>query len=184
VQGKAYITGPYKGAPIGLAVITPAVAGPFDLGTVVVRNALQVDPETAQVRAISDPIPHILQGVPLDIRQVTVLLNRPDYIVNPTSCDPMSLTGSAALLSGQSAALSDPFQVGGCANLSFKPKLALRLKGGTQRTKHPALTASLTFPKGGGANVARASVALPHSEFLDQSHIGTICTRVQFAADE
>lgn len=184
VKGKAYITGPYKGAPIGLAVITPAVAGPFDLGTVVVRTALRIDPETAQVRAVSDPIPHILQGLPVDLRQVTLFINRPNYIVNPTSCDPTSLTGSVSLLSGQTAAVSNTFQVGGCTNLSFKPKLALQLKGGTTRTAHPALTATLSFPKPGGANVARASVALPHSEFLDQSHIGTICTRVQFAADQ
>jgi hypothetical protein len=184
IKGKVYITGPYKGAPLGLAVITPAVAGPFDLGTVVTRVAIHVDPETAQVRAISDPIPYILQGLPVDLRQLTLFINRPDYIVNPTSCNPMSLTGSVSLLTGQTADVSNPFQLGGCQNLTFKPKLALRLKGGTTRTAHPALTAMLSFPKPGGANVARASVALPHSEFLDQSHIGTICTRVQFAANQ
>lgn len=184
VHGRAYLTGPYKGAPIGLAVVTPAAAGPFDLGTVVVRSALYVDPETAVVRAVSDPLPHILQGIPLDLRSVTVLLNRPNFTLSPTSCDPMSLTGSVSLLTGQAAAVSDPFQVGGCSNLTFKPKLALGLKGGTTRTAHPALTAVVRFPKAGGANVARASVALPHSEFLDQSHIRTVCTRVQFAAHE
>ena len=184
IKGKVYLTGPYKGAPLGLAVITPAVAGPFDLGTIVTRVALQVDPETAQVKAVSDPIPHILQGLPVDLRQLTLSISRPNYIINPTSCDPMSLTGSVSLLTGQTAEVSNPFQVGGCANLSFKPKLALRLKGGTTRTAHPALTATLSFPKPGGANVASASVALPHSEFLDQSHIGTICTRVQFAAQQ
>jgi uncharacterized repeat protein (TIGR01451 family) len=182
-QGNVYLTGPYKGGPIGLAIITPAVAGPFDLGNVVVRTAIRTDRETAQVRAVSDPIPHILQGIPLDLRQVKVLVDRPQYTLNPTSCDPMSVTGSISLLSGQFAAVSNPFQVGGCTNLSFKPKLSVRLKGGTTRTKHPALTTTLTFPKGGGANVARASVALPHSEFLDQSNIRTICTRAQFAAD-
>jgi hypothetical protein len=182
-QGNVYLTGPYKGGPIGLAIITPAVAGPFDLGNVVVRTAVRADRETAQVRAVSDPIPHILQGIPLDLRQVKVVIDRPEYTLNPTSCDPMSVTGSISLLSGQLAAVSNPFQVGGCTNLSFKPKLSVRLKGGTTRTKHPALTTTLTFPKGGGANVARASVALPHAEFLDQSNIRTICTRAQFAAD-
>lgn len=184
IKGKVYIAGPYKGAPLSLAVITPAVAGPFDLGTIVTRVALQVDPETAQVKAISDPIPYILQGLPVDIRTLSLFINRPNYIVNPTSCNPMALTGSVSLLTGQTASVSNPFQVGGCANLSFQPKLALRLKGGTTRTAHPALTATLSFPKAGGANVAQASVALPHSEFLDQSHIGTICTRVQFAVHQ
>jgi uncharacterized repeat protein (TIGR01451 family) len=181
-QGKAYLTGPYKGGPIGLAIITPAVAGPVDLGNVVVRTAVRIDPETAQVTAVSDSIPHILQGIPLDLRQVTILIDRPEYTLNPTSCDPMSVTGSASLLSGQLAPVSNPFQVGGCASLSFKPKLTLSLKGATKRTKHPALTAKLTLPQG-GANIARASVALPRSEFLDQSHIGTVCTRAQFASN-
>jgi uncharacterized repeat protein (TIGR01451 family) len=183
IPGKAYITGPYKGAPLGLAVITPAIAGPFDLGTVVTRVAIQVNPETAEVTAHSDPLPYSLEGLPVDLRTLTLNINRPNYILNPTNCDPMALTGSVSLLTGQTAAVSNPFQVGGCGSLSFKPKLALRLKGGTTRTAHPALTATVSFPKPGEANVARASVALPHSEFLDQSHIGTICTRVQFAAD-
>ncbi len=133
--------------------------------------------------AVSDPIPHILQGLPVDLRQVVIMIDRPQYTLNPTSCDPMAVTGLVSLLSGQLAAVSSPFQVGGCANLSFKPKLALSLKGGTKRTKHPAFTANLTFPQEGGANIAKASVALPRSEFLDQAHIGTVCTRAQFAAN-
>jgi len=181
VQGKAYLTGPYKGAPIGLAVVTPAVAGPFDLGTVVVRNALRINPVTAQAEAVSDPIPHILQGVPLDLRQVRIDVDRSKFTVNPTSCDPMSIAASAALLSGQNAALSSPFQVGGCGGLGFKPHLSLRLKGKPNRTAHPALRAELTTGSSSGANIAHAVVALPHSEFLDQAHIRTICTRVQFA---
>lgn len=184
VPGKAYLTGPYKGAPIGLAVITPAVAGPFDLGTVVVRTAMQIDPETARVRAVSDQLPHILAGIPLDIRSISLRLERPSFTLNPTSCDPMQITGAAALLTGQGAALSSPFQVGGCANLPFKPKLELALKGGTTRGKHPALRATVTYPKAKGANIARASVALPRSQLLDQAHIGTVCTRVRFAADD
>ncbi|HET9152755.1 MAG TPA: hypothetical protein VFN85_01405 [Solirubrobacterales bacterium] len=179
VQGHAYLTGPYKGAPLGLAVVMPAAAGPFDLGTVVVRSQLQVNPVTAQVRAVSDPIPHILQGVPLEVRQVEVRLDRPQFTLNPTSCDPMQVTGVAALLNGQST-LSNHFQVGGCANLSFKPKLGLRLKGKQNRGGNPAITATVMMPSG-AANIAFASVALPHSEFLDQGHIGTICTRVQYA---
>ncbi len=185
VQGHAYLAGSYKGAPLSLVIVTPAVAGPFDLGAVVVRTALNVDPETAQVRAVSDPLPRIIDGVPLDLRSVVVKLDRPSFTLNPTSCDPAQITGSAAMLSGQSSALVSPFQVGGCDALKFKPKLALRLKGGTKRNKYPALKAVLTYPKGSGyANIKSAQVTLPHSEFLEQAHIGTICTRVQFAADQ
>jgi hypothetical protein len=182
VQGHAYLAGPYKGAPLSLAIVTPAVAGPFDLGTVVVRVALQVNPETAVVTAKSDPLPQILAGIPLDLRSVAVDLSRPSFTLNPTSCNPMAVTGSALSALDQSAALSSPFQVGGCNALGFKPKLSVHLKGGTRRAKNPALRATLTYPQGAYANIARARVTLPHSEFLDQSHIGTVCTRVQFAA--
>jgi hypothetical protein len=183
-QGHAYLTGPYKGAPLSLAIVTPAAAGPYDLGTVVVRTALYVDPETAQITAVSDPIPHILQGIPLDVRSVAVKMDRPEFTLNPTSCDPMAVGGREVSTLGQAASLSDRFQVGKCAALGFKQNLSLRLKGGTSRNDHPALTATLTYPKGAYANVAAASVALPHSEFLENAHIETICTRVQFAASQ
>jgi hypothetical protein len=182
-QGKAYLTGPYKGAPLSLAIVTPATAGPFDLGTIVVRTALYVDSKTAKINAISDQIPSILQGIPLDVRTVDVALDRPEFTFNPTSCDPMSVDGSLTSTLGQVAPLSSRFQVGECGRLGFKPQMSLSLKGGTTRGKHPALTAILT-PRAGDANIASLSVALPKSEFLDQGHIGTVCTRVQFAADE
>jgi hypothetical protein len=183
VPGKAYLAGPYKGAPLSLAIITPAVAGPFDLGTVVVRTALYVNPETTQITAKSDPIPTILEGIPLDVRSITLKMARPNFTLNPTSCEPLAITGSALSVFGQSAPLSQRFQVGGCQALGFKPQLALKLKGATKRAENPALTATLTYPqKGNYANIASAQVTLPHSEFLDQAHIKTVCTRVQFAA--
>ena len=183
-QGHAYLAGPYKGAPLSVVFVTPAVAGPYDLGAVTVRAALKVDPETAQVTAVSDPFPQILEGIPLDIRSVEVKLSRPDFTLNPTSCDPMAVTGSAFSTLGSAASLTSPFQVGGCASLGFKPKLAFSLKGPTKRTGHPSLKATVTYPKGAYANIAKAQVTLPKSEFLDQAHIQTICTRVQFAADQ
>jgi hypothetical protein len=176
-----YLAGPYKGGPYSLVVKTPAQAGPFDLGTVVVRAAIHVDPETAQVSVASDPLPQFLEGIPVTYRTVQVDVNRPGFTLNPTSCARMQVEGTAVSASGGRAALSTPFQVGGCSSLAFKPKLGLRLRGGTSRTGHPSLRAVLTMPEG-GANIASASVALPHSEFLDQGHIKTICTRVQFAA--
>jgi hypothetical protein len=182
VGGKAYLAGPYKGAPLSLAIVTPAVAGPFDLGDVVVRTALQVDPETTQIHAVSDPIPTILQGIPLDVRSIALTMDRPDFTLNPTSCQPTTVGGGATSIFNQTAALSSPFQVGGCGALGFKPKLTLDLEGGTKRSDYPALTATLKARKG-DANIARAVVGLPHSEFLAQNHIRTVCTRVQFAAN-
>ncbi len=181
-SGRAYLAGPYKGAPLSVAVVTPAVAGPFDLGNVVVRNALRIDPATTQVTAVSDPLPSILHGIPLDLRDVRVDLSRPDFTLNPTSCDPMAIDATLTGTQGASASRSERFQVANCDKLAFKPKLSIRLKGGIRRSDHPALRAQLVMPKKTGANIARASVALPHSEFLAQSHIRTICTRVQFAA--
>jgi hypothetical protein len=182
-QGKAYLAGPYKGAPLSMLIVTPAVAGPFDLGSVAVRAALNLDPETAKVSVVSDPIPTILQGIPLDVRSIAVKVDRPDFTLNPTSCEAKALSAEAISTQGQVAALQNRFQVGGCQNLGFKPALSLKLKGGIKRGDNPALTATLTYPsKGAYSNIAKAQVALPHSEFLDQSHIGTICTRVQFAA--
>ncbi len=179
--GKAYLAGPYKGAPLSLAVVTPAVAGPFDLGNVVVRNALRIDPATTQLTAVSDPFPTILHGIPLDLRDVRVEANKPDFTINPTSCERKAIDATIAGAAGASARRTNRFQVGSCDRLSFKPKLSLALSGKTKRAGHPALRATLTMPPG-GANIAKASVALPHSEFLDQAHIGTICTRVQYAA--
>ena len=180
-SGKAYLAGPYKGAPLSLAVITPAVAGPFDLGTVVVRAALHVNPRTAQVSAVSDEIPHILAGIPLDVRSIAFKLDRDQFTLNPTSCEAMAISGRATALGGDVAELTNRFQVGGCKGLDFAPRLGLRLFGKTGRGAHPRFRALLRM-KSGEANISRAAVTLPRSEFLDQAHIRTICTRVQFAA--
>ena len=179
--GRVYLAGPYKGAPVSLAVVTPAVAGPFDLGNVVIRNALRIDPESAQVTAVSDSIPTILHGILLDVRQIRLSLDRPSFTAAPTSCEPMAVSAMVSGEGGTTANLANHFQVGGCEALGFKPKLSMRLFGGTKRGAHPRLKATLKA-RPGDANIAGASVALPHSEFLDQAHIKTICTRVQFAA--
>jgi hypothetical protein len=181
-SGHAYLAGPYKGAPLSMAIVTPAVAGPFDLGVVVVRAALNIDPVTTQIHAVSDPFPSILHGIPLDLRSVSLKLDRPQFTLNPTSCDPSQLSATLATLPGQSANLASPFQVGGCSSLKYKPSLTLRLKGGTKRADHPKLIATFRA-KPGEANTAAAQVKLPPSAFLDQAHIRTVCTRVQFAAN-
>lgn len=164
-------------------MVVPAVAGPFDLGNVVVRAGLHVDSETAQVSALSDPIPQILEGIPLDVRDIRVHVDRPKFTLNPTSCEPMAVEATVTAADGAVAFLSNRFQVGDCARLGFKPKLKLNLKGGTKRGAHPALRA-VVRAKAGHANISQAVVKLPRSAFLDQAHIRTICTRVQFAADQ
>jgi hypothetical protein len=181
VAGTAYLAGPYKGAPLSLAIVTPALAGPFDLGTVVVRTALRIDPETTQIHAVSDPFPTILQGIPLDIRRITLNLDRPSFTLNPTSCEPTSVPGSATSVFGHVALLDDRFQVGGCRGLGFKPRLSLRFVGPTHRSAHPKLVAKLTA-RPGDANIRGARMLLPPTQFLENSHIEAICTRAQYAA--
>jgi hypothetical protein len=178
VTGHAYLAGPYKGAPLSMVIVTPAVAGPFDLGVVVVRVALQVNPETAQIHAVSDSLPTILDGIPLDVRSIELDLGRPGFTLNPTSCEAKAIEGQVSTQPGQSASLTNRFQVGECGRLAFKPKLAISLKGSTKRTGHPALKAVLTYPKKGVyANVARAQVNLPHSEFIEQNNLNKTCTK-------
>jgi len=192
VPGKVYLAGPYNGSNLSIVAITAAKAGPFDLGTVVVREALRINPETAEVfvdATGSDPIPHIVNGIPVHLRDVRVYVDRPDFVLNPTSCKPTS-TASTILGSGtnfasesddQPVTVTTRFQAADCASLPYKPAVQLKLKGSTKRSGHPALTAILR-PRSGDANSKLVSVALPHSEFLDQGHIKTICTRVQFKA--
>ncbi len=179
--GSAYLAGPYKGAPLSLALVTPALAGPFDLGNTLVRVALQVDPETSRVTAVSDPLPTILHGIPLDLRDLRVQLDRRKFTLNPTNCAAQRVSATITSTGGATATPSAAFAASSCGGLGFTPKLGLSLRGGTRRGAFPALTAQLrTQP--GQANFERVSVALPHSEFLAQQHIGTICTRVQFRA--
>jgi hypothetical protein len=178
VGGHVYLSGPYEGAPLSSVVITPAVAGPFDLGNVVVRAPLFVNPETAQITARSDEIPHILKGIPLKLRAVEIKVDRPGFTLNPTSCNPMSVGSTMSGLNGGSTSPSSRFQVGNCGALAFKPKLKIQLRGATGRIGHPALKAVLTYPKTGTyANVARAQVNLPHGEFLDQGNLNKTCTK-------
>jgi len=183
--GSIYLAGPFRGAPLSAVAVSPAVAGPFDLGTVVIRLALNLNPTTAVVEidgAGSEPIPRILAGIPLRLRDLRVYVDRPDFTLNPTSCDPAS-TKAAVFGSGGGAPVSvaSRYQAANCAALGFKPALKLRLKGGTKRGDHPALHSVLT-PRRGDANIGKAVVTLPRSEFIDSEHVNNPCTRVQFNA--
>ncbi len=192
--GKIYLAGPYNGSALSIVSVTAAKVGPFDLGTVVVRLALKVDPTTAEVfvdATGSDPIPHIIDGITVHLRDIRAYVDRPDFVLNPTSCAPTS-TASTVLGSGLDFAsghddvpvvVSTRFQAADCAALAFKPRLAIRLLGKTRRGGNPALRATLKMKGTGESNIAKAQVTLPRSAFLDQEHIDTICTRVQYAAD-
>jgi hypothetical protein len=186
--GKAFLAGPYKAAPLSMVTITPAVAGPFDLGTVVVRVALGVNPETAQITAASDTIPDVFGGVKLDLRAIDVNVDRAKFMLNPTNCAAQATSGtisgggsdptnSAAF---SSYAVSAAYQATECNKLGFKPKLHTRLYGPVKRAKNPRIRAILEAREG-DANISRTALTLPHSLFLDQSHIRTVCTRVQLA---
>jgi len=193
VPGKLYLAGPYKGAPLSAVAIVPGVAGPFDVGTVVTREALRIDPRTAEVEAdgsASDPIPHILKGIPLKVRDIRVQVDRPDFTLNPTSCEEMST--EARIWSGGDNVFSSAddvahsmgarFQAADCRALGFKPRVSLRLRGGTRRGAFPALRLLYRPRQGAQANLRRFAMRFPHSEFIEQGHFRTICTRVQFAA--
>jgi hypothetical protein len=177
-----YLAGPYKGAPYSAIVRVPAQAGPFDFGTVVTRAALYVDPETAQATVRSDPLPQILEGVPVAYRDIRVDVDRPEFTLNPTDCSAKSVDARIISAGGAKATASSPFQAINCAKLPYSPKLALSFKGGTKRTGHPAVKAVLT-QKPHQANTSSATVILPSSEFIEQSHIGNPCTLVQFKAE-
>ncbi len=190
VKGNAYLAGPYKGAPVSLAFITGAVGGPYDLGTVVVRTPLYVDPETAQVHAVSDPIPYVFGGVKLDVRRVDVSLWRKKFTVNPTTCRRPFLVSSSIFGGGSdpadpatwlASAQASRFQATKCRALRFKPKFFTRLTGPTKRAGHPKLRA-IYKTRRGDANLRRAAFVLPKATILDQGNIQTICTRDQLAA--
>ena len=191
--GKIYLAGPYHGSNLSIVAITSGIVGPFDIGTVVIREALKIDPETAEAfidATGSDPIPHIIKGIPVHLRDIRAYVDKPNFTLNPTDCSRTS-TASTVLGSGldfgseaddRPITVSTPYQAADCAALPFKPRLGLKLKGGTRRGANPAFIAKLAMNGIGEAGIARAEVTLPKSEFLEQAHIETICTRVQFKA--
>ncbi len=173
--GKVYLAGPYNGAPLSVVSITSAKVGPFDLGTVVIRFALNINPLTAQVEISgtqSDPIPHIIDGIVVHVRNIRVYMEREKFILNPTDCAPLSVT-IAATGSGSNYAISadqqtinvtDPFQAANCASLGFKPSVTATTTGKTSRAKGASLTIKVVYPKtaqGTQSNIAKFKVDLP-----------------------
>ncbi|HEY7257267.1 MAG TPA: hypothetical protein VH476_11370 [Solirubrobacterales bacterium] len=179
LPGTVYMAGPYKGAPFSIVIVTPVVSGPYDLGNVVVRSAVSVDPLSAKVIVHSDPLPQIIEGIPLRLRDVQVDLNRPGFTLNPTNCDPFAVETTIGGDEGGVATPKASFQVANCSNLAYGPKLQLKLSGGLKRRGHPAIKAVLDTGLN-EANTRKVSVTLPKSGLLDNAHINTICTKAQF----
>jgi hypothetical protein len=163
-SGPVYLTGPYHGAPFGLAIVVPAVAGPFNLGNVIVRAAVYVNPLTAQVTTVSDPIPQMIDGVPLRTRTINVTLDAPNFMQNPTNCAPMSITGTANSTLGTQTNVSAPFQATGCRTLAFKPSLAATTQAKTSKADGASLTFKLVPPAEGPANATAGSAGAAASE--------------------
>jgi hypothetical protein len=159
-----YVTGPYHGAPYGLTFVVPAVAGPYNLGKVVVRAAITVNPSTAALTVTGDPLPTILDGIPVQVKSVDVVIDRANFMFNPTDCEPQSISGTVTSLQGATTTLTSPFQVTGCGDLKFKPEFSVSTSGHTSRADGASIDARLSFPAGAlghQANIAQVKVELP-----------------------
>jgi hypothetical protein len=187
--GKVYITGPYKGAPFGLSIVNPAKAGPFDLGKVIVRAKVEVDPTTAALTITTDTegpykLPTILDGIPLQIRHVNVDINRPDFTFNPTNCSPVQLTGSLGSTENAAFPVTVPFQITNCAVLAFKPKLQASTSGKVSRLNGTSLRVKLSYPAGPyDANIAKVKVELPKGLPSRLATLQKACTAAVFEAN-
>jgi len=181
--GEVFLTGPYRGAPFGLSVVVPAVAGPFNLGNVVVRAAIYVDPHTAQITVVSDPLPTILDGIPLDVRTVNVTIDRSGFMFNPTSCEPLAVDGSLTSAQGASANVSSRFQAANCQGLPFHPVFTVSTQAKTSKHDGASLTVRTTFPKGAQANIRSVGVVLPKQLPARLTTIQQACPEATFAAN-
>ncbi len=192
-ESQIYLTGPYKGAPFGLSILTHVIAGPFNLGNIVTRAKIEVDPNTAQITVTTDPFPQIVKGVPTDLRLIDSVIDRPGFMFNPTNCDSMSFSGTAwgtpppgAGGPGASAPISSHFQVGSCRSLEFKPSFKVSTSGKTSRTAGASLSVKLAYPKapqGSQANIAKVKVDLPKQLPSRLTTLQKACTEQVFAAN-
>jgi hypothetical protein len=185
-EAPIYLTGPYGDAPFGLAIVTPVLAGPFNLGTIVTRAKIEVDPHTAQITVTTDPLPQIVDGVPTDLRVVDAVIDRPGFMFNPTNCSPQAFSGTATSAQGAQAGISSPFGVGSCQSLKFAPKFAVSSSGKTSKANGASLTAKLSYPnapQGTQANITRVKVDLPKQLPSRLTTLQKACTSAQFEAN-
>jgi hypothetical protein len=186
-----YLTGPYNGAPYGLSIAVPVVAGPFNLGPIVVRAAISVDPATSQLTVTTGELPSVLDGIPTDLRTINAVIDRPGFMFNPTSCAPMSFSGTATSTEGASAALSSHFQVGSCRSLTFKPGFSASTSGKPSRANGASLDAKIVYPTSAlghnqasqQSNIAKVKVDLPKQLPSRLTTLQKACTAAVFEAN-
>ncbi len=184
--GRMYLAGPFKGAPLSLAAVTPALAGPYDYGVVVVRVALRIDPLTAQVTAASDTVPSIIGGIPIRMRSIQVNIDKPSFTINPTNCSPFTVDSQGIGDQGTVTSFSSYFNAVNCATLPFKPSMRIRQVGGrksTRRAANPAVQFDLRT-RSGDANIRTLAVTLSKAFEIDQRHLGNLCSEKELAATD
>jgi hypothetical protein len=194
-ESPIYLTGPYEGAPFGLSIVTHVIAGPFNLGTVITRARIEVDPHTAQITVTTDPLPQIIAGVPTDLRTVDAVIDRPGFMFNPTNCNPSSFSGTAwgtpppgAGGPGATAAIGSHFQVGSCQSLKFAPNFKVSTSGRTSKQNGASLDVRILYPTGAlganqassQANIAKVKVELPKQLPSRLTTLQKACTAAQF----
>jgi hypothetical protein len=188
-----YLTGPYAGAPFGLSIVTPVIAGPFNLGTIVTRAKIEVDPSTAQITVTTDPLPQVVKGVPTNLRQINAVIDRPRFMFNPTNCNESSFSGTAwgtpppgASGPGATAPISSRFQVGSCRSLEFHPKFSVFASGRNSKANGASLTARVSYPnaaQGTQTNIGLVKVDLPKQLPSRLTTLQKACTLAQFEAN-
>jgi hypothetical protein len=197
-ESPIYLTGPYEGAPFGLSIVTHVIAGPFNLGTVITRARIEVDPHTAQITVTTDPLPQIIAGVPTDLRTVDAVIDRPGFMFNPTNCNSSSFSGTAWGTSppgagglGAMAAIGSHFQVGSCQSLKFAPNFKVSTSGRTSKQNGASLDVRILYPTGAlganqassQANIAKVKVELPKQLPSRLTTLQKACTAAQFDAN-
>jgi hypothetical protein len=179
ISGRVYLTTGYRGAPYGLSIVVPAVAGPFNLGNVVVRAAVSVDPHTAQITVTSDPLPQMIDGIPLRLQTVNVTINREGFTFNPTNCSTLQVTGTIMAAQGASANVSTPFTANGCKTLPFKPTFTASTQAKTSKKQGASLIVKTGYPAG-SANIHSVAVTLPVQLPARLTTIQQACTQAVF----
>ncbi len=182
-QGSIYLTEHYEGAPFGLSIVVPTKAGPFNLGNVVVRSRINIDPTTAALTVTSNPLPQILDGIPIRLRTANVTIERPGFIFNPTSCAQQHITATISGTQGTTADVSAPFAVSGCAGLHFGPKFTVATSGKTSRANGASLDAKVVFPAGAQSNIAYVKVELPKQLPSRLTTLQKACSAAQFESN-
>jgi hypothetical protein len=183
-EAPIYLTGPYRGAPFGLSIVTPVIAGPFNLGTIVTRARIEVDPHTAQITVTTDPLPQIVKGVPTDLRSINAIIDRSGFLFNPTNCTPQDFTGTATSAGGvATAAIASHFGMGSCQSLKFKPRFSVSASGRNSKAGGASLDVKVAYPsepQGSEANIARVKVDLPKQLPSRLTTLQKACTAAQF----